>query len=81
MSNEKVFSLTEEPSLTKTGDIRNADVTLQLLEKHGHEFGSLTPEAERRLRKRLYWRLMTLLSAINIVLFVRHVPSNERTPI
>jgi hypothetical protein len=45
MSNEKVFSLTEEPSLTKTGDIRNADVTLQLLEKHGHEFGSLTPEA------------------------------------
>jgi hypothetical protein len=71
MSNEKVFSHTEEPSLTKTVDVRNADVTLRLLEEHGHEFGPLTPEAEKRLRRKLYWRLMTLLSAINIVLFVR----------
>jgi hypothetical protein len=71
MSNEKVFSHTEEPSPTKTVDVRNADVTLRLLEEHGHEFGPLTPEAEKRLRRKLYWRLMTLLSAINIVLFVR----------
>jgi hypothetical protein len=80
MSNEKVFDQTEEPVATKTGDVRNADVTLHLLEKHGHEFGPLTPEAERRLRKRLYWRLMTLLSAINIVLFVRFDSAHERTP-
>lgn len=50
---------------------RNADVTLRLLEKHGHEFGPLTPEAEKKLRRKLYLRIMLLLSAINIMLFVR----------
>lgn len=49
---------------------KNADVTLRLLEEHGDQFGPLTPEAEKKLRRKLYLRIMTLLSAINIMLFV-----------
>ncbi|KAK0387060.1 hypothetical protein NLU13_5373 [Sarocladium strictum] len=49
---------------------KNADVTLRLLEEHGDQFGSLTPEAEKKLRRKLYRRIMVLLSAINIMLFV-----------
>lgn len=59
------------PSKAKTVAEKNADVTLRLLEKHGDEFGPLTPEAEKKLRRKLYLRVMTLLSAINIMLFVR----------
>ncbi|KAK8037534.1 allantoate permease of the major facilitator superfamily [Apiospora marii] len=47
-----------------------ADVTLRLLEDHGDEFGPLTPEAEKKLRRKLYLRLMILLSAINMMLFI-----------
>lgn len=71
MGNEKVLAQAEESPVKKTVDARNADVTLRLLEEHGHEFGPLTEEKEKRLRRTIYWRLMTLLSAINIVLFVR----------
>lgn len=49
---------------------KHADGTLWLLEQHGHEFGPLTPEAEKKLRRKLYLRIMVLLSAINIMLFV-----------
>lgn len=50
---------------------KNADVTLKLMGEHGEDFGPLTPEAEKKLRRKLYWRVMLLLSAINIMLFVR----------
>jgi hypothetical protein len=49
---------------------KNADVTLKLMEEHGDDFGPLTPETEKKLRRKLYWRVMLLLSAINIMLFV-----------
>lgn len=70
MANEKTLPVAEELPAKKTVDARNADVTLRLLESHGHEFGPLTTEKEIKLRRTIYWRLMTLLSAINIVLFV-----------
>lgn len=54
----------------KTVQEKNADVTLRLLEEHGDKFGELTPEAEKKLRRKLYLRIMLLLSAINIMLFV-----------
>lgn len=47
-----------------------ADVTLRLVEEHGDEFGPLTPEKEKRLRRKLYFYIMGLMSVINIVLFV-----------
>ncbi|KXH50117.1 major facilitator superfamily transporter [Colletotrichum nymphaeae SA-01] len=64
-----------EPKVTstskgKTVSEKNADVTLRLLEQHGDEFGPLTPEMEKKIRRKLYLRVMTLLSAINIMLFV-----------
>lgn len=65
-----MISETKQTRPNKSVDVRNADVTLRLLEEHGHEFGPLTKETERKLRRIIYWRLMTLLSAINIVLFV-----------
>ncbi|GJD03035.1 major facilitator superfamily transporter [Colletotrichum higginsianum] len=54
----------------KTVTEKNADVTLRLLEQHGDDFGPLTPEMEKKIRRKLYLRVMTLLSAINIMLFV-----------
>lgn len=74
MSEEKkVDPHVSAPSGGRTVGEKSADVTLRLLEKHGDEFGELTPEAEKKLRRKLYWRVMTLLSAINIMLFVSPV--------
>jgi hypothetical protein len=50
-----------------------ADVTLRLVEQYGDQFGPLTPEKEKKLRRKLYWHVMGLLSAINLLLFVRHL--------
>lgn len=47
-----------------------ADVTLRILEDHGDEFGPLTPDKEKELRRKLYWHVMGLLSGINLLLFV-----------
>lgn len=47
-----------------------ADATLRIVEEHGDEFGPLTPEKEKKLRRKLYWYVMGLLSAINLLLFV-----------
>ncbi|KAJ4267257.1 hypothetical protein NW762_003361 [Fusarium torreyae] len=47
-----------------------ADVTLRLVEEHGDKFGPLTPEKEKKLRRKLYWHVMGLLSAINLLLFI-----------
>ncbi|KAG7109419.1 putative transporter PB1C11.03 like protein [Verticillium longisporum] len=58
------------PQKGKSVEDRNADVTLRLLEEHGDKFGPLTPEAEKKLRRKLYLRVMLLLSAVNIMLFV-----------
>ena len=78
MADEKVLPHAEVAPRKITVDGRNADVTLRLLEDHGHKFGPLTPEKEQQLRRTIYRRLMTLLSAINIVLFVR-VPTKVIT--
>ena len=68
-SNEKTVAEVALPNL-KTVKERDADVTLRIIEEHGHEFGPLTPEAEKKLRRKLYWHVMGLVSAINLVLFV-----------
>ncbi|KAH8705615.1 major facilitator superfamily domain-containing protein [Talaromyces proteolyticus] len=47
-----------------------ADETLRILESHGDDFEPLTPEKEKKLRRKLYWHVMGLLSAINLLLFI-----------
>lgn len=68
-SDEKTTGVSTSPYL-KTVEERDADVTLRLIEQHGHEFGPLTPEAEKKLKRKLYLHIMVLVSVINLVLFV-----------
>ncbi|KAH8430976.1 uncharacterized protein LDX57_008638 [Aspergillus melleus] len=54
----------------KTIQEKYADVTLHLIEEHGDNVGPLTEEKEKRLRRKLYWKIMFLVSVINLTLFV-----------
>jgi hypothetical protein len=54
-------------------DTKYIDVTLAILENHGDEVDSLTAEKEKKLRRKLYWNVIGLLSAINLLLFVGSV--------
>lgn len=78
------MSVTKEAEVTTKGrpvpqtvTEKYADVTLRLIEDHGDEFGPLTPEKEKLLRRKLYRHIMTLISAINIILFVSDLPFHE----
>ncbi len=69
----KVSDSTTSPIPQETETVVNekyADVTLRILEDHGDEFGPLTPDKEKKLRRKLYLHVMGLLSAINLLLFV-----------
>ncbi|KAK6840056.1 allantoate permease of the major facilitator superfamily [Apiospora arundinis] len=70
MGSEKEPRVSSPEEQGRTVTEKYADVTLRLLEDHGDQFGPLTPETEKKLRRKLYLRLMILLSAINIMLFV-----------
>lgn len=77
---------TKTPPVSTSAEVKNvqekyADVTLRLLEDHGDDFGRLTPDNEKKLRRKLYFHIIFLLSVINIMLFVsslRHI-SNTYT--
>ncbi|KAH6994793.1 major facilitator superfamily domain-containing protein [Fusarium venenatum] len=60
----------ESPSKGKTVTKEYADVTLRLIEEHGDSVEPLSPEEEKRVRRKLYLRLVGLLSTINIMLFI-----------
>ena len=67
----------KEPQVSNTRQVagktvaeKYADVTLRLVEDHGDNFGPLTPEKEKKLRRKLYLHIMVLVSAINFMLFV-----------
>ncbi|KAE8150741.1 major facilitator superfamily domain-containing protein [Aspergillus avenaceus] len=60
----------ESTRKSKTVEEKYADVTLRIIEEHGADVPPLTPEQEKALRRKLYWRIMGLLSVINIVLFI-----------
>lgn len=61
-------------SEAKTVQEGYADVTLRIIEDHGHEFGPLTPAGEAKIRWKLYFHIMILVSVINITLFVSIPP-------
>ncbi|KAI1086782.1 putative allantoate permease of the major facilitator superfamily [Rostrohypoxylon terebratum] len=67
---KKAQATTKGRPVTQTVAEKYADVTLRLIDDHGDEFGPLTPEKERLLRRKLYRHIMTLISAINIILFI-----------
>ncbi|KAH7264643.1 major facilitator superfamily domain-containing protein [Fusarium solani] len=54
----------------KTVTEKYADVTLRLIEEHGDHVAPLTPEHAAKVKRKLYLRLMGLLSMINIMLFI-----------
>lgn len=64
------ISVAETTPNEKLTAAKNADATLKFIEDHGGKFPPLSTDAEKKLRRKLYWRLMTLLSTVNIMLFV-----------
>ncbi|KGO75816.1 hypothetical protein PITC_032620 [Penicillium italicum] len=58
------------PKNEKAIETKYADETLCILELHGHSVGPLTAEREKKLRRKLYWHIFGLLSAINLLLFI-----------
>ncbi|KAJ6141012.1 hypothetical protein N7497_011905 [Penicillium chrysogenum] len=60
----------QSPKNERAIDTKYADETLRILQLHGDSVGSLTTEKEKTLRRKLYWRIFGLLSAINLLLFI-----------
>ncbi|OQE26037.1 hypothetical protein PENFLA_c007G09341 [Penicillium flavigenum] len=58
------------PKKERAIDTKYADETLRILQLHGDSVGPLTTEKEKTLRRKLYWRIFGLLSAINLLLFI-----------
>lgn len=50
---------------------RFADETLRLVEQYGDQVGPLTPEVEKKLKRKIQIWLLCILSFINLMLFVR----------
>lgn len=60
---------------------RSADETLRLVEEHGDDFGPLTPEAERKLKRKTQRYLLFMTCFINLMLFVcRRIPKSCPRP-
>lgn len=49
---------------------KNADATLRFIEENEDKVPPLTAEGEKKLLRKLYLRLVVLISAMNIMLFV-----------
>jgi hypothetical protein len=58
---------------------RAADETLDLIEKHGHEIGELTPEKKKKLKRKIYIHVLLLVTFIDFMLYVspNRVPNHE----
>lgn len=75
MSDEKSDAHSDTRSDTKIDtkpavEDKYADVTHEFLAAHA-SVPPITSDEEKALRRKLYWRVMGLLSVLNIVLFVR----------
>lgn len=62
----------EQSSVTnaKVVSERAADETLDLLEQHGSSVGVLTPEAEKKLTRKIRFHVLVLVMIIDLMLFV-----------
>ena len=75
MANKKepdfVSTAQVQPSVEgKVVSDEKADVTLRFLEEHEHYVSPLTPQKEKKLLLKLYFRLVTLLIVTDLMLFV-----------
>lgn len=81
MSDEKSDARSDVHSESKIDtkpavDDKYADVTHEFLAAHA-DVPAITPDEEKALRRKLYWRVMGLLSVLNIVLFVSRYVINQ----
>lgn len=71
---EKTPTAIAEPSRLsqqlKAVTARDADETLKLIEEYGSDIPPLSPQGLKSLRLKLYFRLILLLIAVNLMLFV-----------
>lgn len=63
-------ALQEENPHLKTITANKADETLKIVEEYGGEIGAPTPQESKKLRRKLYFRLVLLLIVIDLMLFV-----------
>lgn len=70
-SNSPVEDLTSESELedAKVVNLKHADVTLKLFENHLEEAGELTPELEKRIKRKLWFIILPIVSFVNFMLF------------
>lgn len=54
----------------KTVEEKYADITLRFAEEYGHTVEPMTPEKERKLKRKLYKYITALVLVINLALFV-----------
>ncbi|KAF5567912.1 major facilitator superfamily domain-containing protein [Fusarium napiforme] len=68
----KVANASSSSSLNEGAVIsgRAADETLDLIEKHGHEVGELTPEKKKKLKRKIYIHVLLLVTFIDFMLYV-----------
>jgi hypothetical protein len=67
-----------EPGQTKSISERSADVTLRFIEQYADTVGPLTPEKEKKLRRKLYFHILTMLIITNLMLFVSDIQGDTR---
>lgn len=53
----------------KVVNLKYADVTLELFEQHEKEAGELTPELEKRIKRKLWFIIIPIVSFVNFMLF------------
>lgn len=75
MLDKTATEVTAQPAVRR-GDLAHttekyADQTLRIIEDHGKDFGPFDPEDEKKVQRKLYFHVMGILSAINLLLFVR----------
>ncbi|KZF19152.1 permease of the major facilitator superfamily [Xylona heveae TC161] len=79
MAEEKKINQTVDAELSKSNESiaegvvveeKYADETLRLVQEYGDSFGPLTPEADRKLRWKLYRWIMGFVLVINLMLFI-----------
>lgn len=66
------MALQEKKPYMKTITVNKADATLKIVEEYGSETAAPTPQELKKLRRKLYFRLILLLIVIDLMLFVRY---------
>lgn len=69
---ERIVTADADRYLSREGKIiseRAADETLRLVEEHGSNVGVLTPESEKKLKRKIYVHVLLLVIIIDLMLY------------